>query len=153
MVNKVILLGRLGKDPVVRRTANNVAVASFSIATSEKYKDKDGNKQEKTEWHNIVMWNALAETAEKYLKKGGLVYLEGKMTTRSYEQDGVTKYTTEIVVNNMQLMGDGSASNANRGEVPLPPEPENMGQKTEKTQTNSSNTNTVNEVVEDDLPF
>jgi single-strand DNA-binding protein len=115
MVNKVILLGNLGKDPVVRRLENGVAVATFSLATSERYKDKEGNLQEKTEWHNIVLWRGLADVAEKYLHKGDKVYIEGKITTRSYEQDGVKKYLTEIVADTMNMLtpkgGSGSGSN------------------------------------------
>lgn len=105
MVNKVILLGNLGKDPVVKQLENGIAVATFSLATSERFKDKEGNVQEKTEWHNIVLWRGLAEVAEKYLHKGDKVYIEGKITTRSYEQDGVKKYLTEIVAETMKLIG------------------------------------------------
>lgn len=106
MVNKAIIVGRLGKDPEVRYTSSGQAVANFSVATDESYK-KDGETQKKTEWHNIVMWGKLAEVAEQYLKKGQLVYLEGKLQTRQWEnkQDGTTRYTTEIVVFTLKMLG------------------------------------------------
>lgn len=105
-VNKVILVGNLGKDPELRYTASGAAVCNFSLATTENYKDRDGNKQEKTEWHNIVIWRQLAEIAGKYLTKGKQVYLEGKIQTRSYDdRDGNKRYITEIVVDEMQMLG------------------------------------------------
>ncbi|MCF6361730.1 MAG: single-stranded DNA-binding protein [Cyclobacteriaceae bacterium] len=105
-VNKVIILGRLGKDPEVRHLENGTPVASFSVATSESYKDRNsGEKVEKTEWHNIVLWRGLAEVAEKYLHKGDQVYIEGKLQTRSWEKDGVTRYSTEIVGREMTMLG------------------------------------------------
>jgi single-strand DNA-binding protein len=119
MVNKVILLGNLGKDPLVRRLENGTPVATFSLATSERYKDKEGNPQEKTEWHNIVLWRGLAEIAEKYLHKGDKIYVEGKLTTRSYEQEGVKKYLTEIVGETMTMLTPKAGS----GGVNLPPPP------------------------------
>jgi len=113
-VNKVILVGRLGKDPEVRTLDNGAKVASFSLATSESYNDKNtGERKEVTEWHNITMWRALAELAEKYLTKGSQVYLEGKLQTRSYEKEGSTRYSTDVVVNQMQFLGgknEGGAS-------------------------------------------
>ena len=97
-VNKVILVGNLGKDPEVRHLEGGAAVANFSIATSESYKDKSGQRIEQTEWHNIVVWRGLAEVAEKYLKKGMTIYIEGKLRTRSWDdKDGHKRYTTEIV--------------------------------------------------------
>jgi single-strand DNA-binding protein len=105
MLNRVTLIGRLGKDPEVRRLESGAAVAKFSLATSESYKDKDGNKVDTTEWHNIVVWRSQAEVAEKYLKKGMLVYVEGKLTYREYtDKDNVKKYFTEIVANNFQML-------------------------------------------------
>jgi single-strand DNA-binding protein len=106
-VNKVILVGSLGRDPEVRFMPNGEAVANFSIATSENWKDKAGNKQEKTEWHNIVMYRRLAEIAGEYLKKGRPVYIEGRLQTRKWEKDGVTRYSTEIVADQMQMLGSG----------------------------------------------
>ena len=106
-VNKVILMGNLGKDPDVRHFEEGRAVASFSIATSESYKDKGGELRESTDWHNIVVWRSgLVGVVEKYLKKGNKVYVEGKLKTRSYEdQDKKTKYTTEVIVDNLVLLG------------------------------------------------
>lgn len=105
-VNKVILVGNLGKDPEVRHLDNGRAVANFSIATSETYKNKQGERVTNTEWHNIVLWSPLAEIAEKYLKKGNQVYIEGKLTTRSWDdQEGNKRYTTEVVGREMTLLG------------------------------------------------
>ncbi|HEY3299144.1 MAG TPA: single-stranded DNA-binding protein [Methylophilaceae bacterium] len=113
-VNKVILMGNLGRDPEVRYMPNGEAVANFSIATTENWKDKSGQKQEKTEWHNIVMYRKLAEIAGEYLKKGRPVYIEGRLQTRKWEKDGVTRYSTEIIADQMQMLGgkDGGSSNA-----------------------------------------
>lgn len=108
-VNKVILLGNLGNDPEVKHLDNGKAVANFSIATSESYKDKQGQKVDNTQWHNIVLWSPLAEIAKKFLSKGSQVYIEGKLTTRSYEdKQGVTKYITEIVGRDLTLVGGKS---------------------------------------------
>ncbi len=109
-VNKVILVGNLGRDPEVRFMPNGEAVANFSIATTENWKDKSGVKQEKTEWHNIVMYRRLAEIAGEYLKKGRPVYIEGRLQTRKWEKDGVTRYTTEIIGDQMQMLGSKSDS-------------------------------------------
>ena len=104
-INKVILVGHLGKDPEVRYLEGGVSVTSFPLATSENY-NKDGRKVEQTEWHNIVMWRGLADVAAKYLQKGKLVYIEGKLRTRSFEdKEGIKKYTTEIVAENFTLLG------------------------------------------------
>jgi single-strand DNA-binding protein len=112
-VNKVIIVGNLGNDPDVRFMPNGNAVANFSVATSETWKDKQtGEQKEKTEWHRIVIYQRLAEIAGKYLKKGSKVYLEGKLQTRKWQnQQGQDQYTTEIVVNEMQML-DGRNSNA-----------------------------------------
>jgi single-strand DNA-binding protein len=104
-INKVILVGHLGKDPEVRHLEGGVAVASFPLATSETF-NKDGRKVEQTEWHNIVMWRGLADVAAKFLQKGKLVYIEGKLRTRSFEdKEGVKKYTTEVVAENFTMLG------------------------------------------------
>ena len=105
-VNKVILIGRLGKDPEVRYTPSGSAVANFSIATSEEWKDKNtGEKQERTEWHKIVAWRRLGEICGEYLHKGSQVYIEGRLQTKSWEdRDGNTRYTTEVVALNMQML-------------------------------------------------
>lgn len=104
-INKVILVGHLGKDPEVRYLEGGVSVASFPLATTETY-NKDGRKVEQTEWHNIVLWRSLADVAAKFLQKGKLVYIEGKLRTRSFEdKEGVKKYTTEIVAENFTMLG------------------------------------------------
>lgn len=116
-VNKVILIGHLGRDPETAFTHNGVQVTNFSIATSEKWKDKTtGEAKEKTEWHRLVCFNRTAEVAVKYLRKGSPVYVEGKLQTRSWEKDGQTHYTTEIVVNNLQFL----ASKNDSGQPPAP---------------------------------
>ena len=105
-VNKVILVGNLGKDPEVRHLDNGRAVANFSMATSETYKNRQGERVTNTEWHNVVLWTPLAEIAEKFLRKGNQVYIEGKLTTRSWDdQDGNKRYTTEVVGREMTLLG------------------------------------------------
>lgn len=105
-VNKVILIGNLGDDPEVRYTKSGQSVASFSLATSEKWTGKDGNKEEKTEWHKIVVWGKLAEICGEYLTKGKQVYIEGRLQTRDWEdKDGNSKQTTEIVANIMTMLG------------------------------------------------
>jgi len=115
-VNKFILVGNLGKDPELRYTASGTAVANFSLATTERYKDRDGNNQEKTEWHNIVAWRQLAEICGKYLTKGRQVYIEGKIQSRSYEdRDGNRRYITEIVADQMQMLGRPSDDNGGGG--------------------------------------
>lgn len=129
-VNKVILVGRLGKDPEVRSLESGVSVANFTVATSETYRDRTtGEKKEITDWHNVVLWRGLAEVAQKYLHKGDLVYIEGKLKTRSWEKDGVTRYTTEVVADNMTMLSSRGSGSAPSGEtmpkntsteVPLP---------------------------------
>lgn len=109
-INKVILIGNLGADPEVKHLESGNAVANLPIATTEYYRDKDGNRQERTEWHRIVLWRRLAEIAEQYLHKGDQIYIEGRLQTRSYEKDGVTKYITEVVGNNMTMLGKKSSS-------------------------------------------
>jgi len=102
----VILIGNLGKDPEIRSLEGGVKVANFSLATSETYKGKNGEKVESTEWHNIVLWRGLAEVAESYLKKGNSVFIEGKIRTRDWtDKDGNKRYTTEIVADNMVMLG------------------------------------------------
>ena len=115
-INKAILVGNLGKDPELRYTANGQAVATFSLATTEKFKNKGGEQQERTEWHNIVAWGPLAEICGKYLTKGKQIYCEGRIQSRSYDdRDGNKRYITEIVISDMQMLGgrpgdEGSAS-------------------------------------------
>lgn len=104
-MNKVILIGRLGGDPELKYTPNGTAQAKLNLATSERWKDNDGNNQEKTEWHRIITWRRQAEFAGEWLKKGQLVCVEGKLQTRSWEQDGEKKYMTEIVADNITMLG------------------------------------------------
>ncbi len=105
-INKVILVGTCGKDPDTRYTPSGSAVTNISIATNEQWTDKQsGQKQERTEWHNVVFFGRLAEIAGEYLKKGSQVYIEGKLKTDSYEKDGITRYSTKIVANEMQMLG------------------------------------------------
>lgn len=135
-VNKVILVGNLGKDPEVRYLDSGVAVANFSLATTENYKNKQGEKVSQTEWHNIVLWRGLAEVAEKWLKKGSSVYVEGKIRSRKWEdKEGNTRYTTEILADNMTMLG-GKSSTAG---IPT---------NTEINPKNESNSDSTN-----DLPF
>lgn len=120
-VNKVILVGNVGKDPEVRHIDSGVAVANFSLATSESYTAKNGEKVTTTEWHNIVMWRGLAEIAEKYVKKGKQLYIEGKLRTRSWDdKDGNKRYTTEVVADNMMLLGgrDGGSNGSTETRKP-----------------------------------
>jgi len=137
-INKVILVGHLGKDPEVRHLEGGVAVASFPLATSETF-NKDGRKVEQTEWHNIVMWRGLADVAAKYLQKGKLVYIEGKLRTRSFEdKEGIKKYTTEVVAENFTMLGRKTDFEADYSPKPA--------------RTNSDTDNYRNNDA-DDLPF
>ena len=124
MVNKVILLGNVGKDPEVRHMDNNLVVARFTLATSERW-SKDGNRVEHTEWHNIVVWRGLAEIAEKYVRKGSLLYIEGRLRSSSYDdKDGVKRYVTEILVDVMKLLGskpEGASQSSAPQAASLPP--------------------------------
>lgn len=138
MRNLAILIGRVGKKPEVKSTGNGQRVANFSIATSESYKDKStGEKKEITDWHNIVIWGQLADVIEKYVNKGDMIYVEGKMRTRSWEKDGITRYTTEVIGSNITLLG-----NKNSG----------GGSSDSKPQQNNQTTYASNEGT-DDLPF
>ena len=131
-VNKVILIGNLGADPEIRHLQNDISVANFRIATSETFKDRNtGEKREQTEWHSIVAWRGLATIAEKYLRKGSKVYVEGKLRTRKWEKDGIERYTTEIMADEMTLLdrpsgqasGQGQAQATAPGEVGGQPAP------------------------------
>lgn len=118
-LNKVMIIGCLGKDPELRMTTSGTQVANFSVATSERWTDKAGDKQEKTEWHRIVLWDKLAELAGKYLKKGVMVYIEGKLQTRSWEDKGEKKYATEIVGTSMTFL-DKKGDSQEASEKPKP---------------------------------
>lgn len=145
-VNKVILIGNLGRDPEVRHLEGGAIVAKFPLATTEIYKTKDGQRVEQTEWHNIVMWRSLAESAEKFLKKGSLIYLEGKIRTRTWEgQDGVRKSATEIVGDTMTLLN-----------FKRPEEPSNQSNNQSETKPSASEESSsfnVPNASGDDLPF
>lgn len=142
-VNKVILVGRLGKDPEVRNLDNGATVANFTLATSESYKDKTtGDKKEITEWHNVVLWRGLAEISQKYLHKGDMVYIEGKLRTRSWEKEGVTRYTTEIIADNMTMLNTRGSSNTSSEAPSRGPE-----------RTSSETFSTPSDGGTDDLPF
>ncbi len=120
MVNKVILIGNLGRDPEIRTTPSGQTVATFTLATSRRWKDRDGNRQEKTEWHNIVVWGKQAEVAGQYLTKGKQVFIEGRIETRSWEdrQSGEKRYKTEIICDNFQMLGGRGGDAGARGAAP-----------------------------------
>ncbi len=166
-VNKVILVGNLGKDPEIRYLENNASVANFTLATTEGY-TKDGQRIEQTEWHNIVMWRGLAEIAAKYLKKGSQIYLEGKIRTRSYDdKEGVKRYITEIVADTMTMLGrkgegdgqqqggynqpqqGGSSQSQPQGSQSQQPAPYNQQQQQRQQSAPVADINDF----EDDLPF
>jgi single-strand DNA-binding protein len=107
-VNKAILVGRLGRDPETRYISSGQAVCNFNLATDETYKDKNGERQKRTEWHRIIVWGKLAEIAQQYLKKGSQIYVEGRIQTREWEKDGLKRYTTEIVANSFKFLGGRS---------------------------------------------
>jgi single-strand DNA-binding protein len=120
-VNKVILVGRLGRDPETRFTSSGQAVCNFTLATDESYKDRNGERQQRTEWHRIVMWGKLAEIGQQYLKKGKLVYIEGRLQTRQWDdKEGNKRSTTEIVANVMRMLG-GRAEGAPAADVEAAP--------------------------------
>jgi single-strand DNA-binding protein len=121
-VNKVILIGNLGADPELRFTPAGAPVASFNIATTERWKDKDGQPQERTDWHRIILWNRPAEIAKEYLRKGSSVYVEGRLQTRNYDdKDGNKRYITEIIGQRMQLLGGRGGGVVSEGGAAEPP--------------------------------
>jgi single-strand DNA-binding protein len=156
-VNKVILVGRLGKDPETRYMTSGEAVTNATLATSENWKDKSGEKQEKTEWHNLVFYRRLAEVAGEYLKKGSQVYVEGKIQTRKWQDKatGADRYTTEIIVNEMQMLGSktGGAGSFEVVENQSAPAPRSAqsGAPAAKPATPASKGNFDN--FDDDIPF
>lgn len=125
MLNKVILIGRLGQEPTIRYMPNGEAVCNFSVATSESWKDQSGQRQERVEWHNVTMYRRLAEIAGQYLKKGSQVYLEGKIQSRKYtDKNGVERTAYDIIVNEMKMLGggsDGQQAQPAQAETPTPP--------------------------------
>lgn len=140
-INRVILVGNLGKDPEVKYLEGGVSVAKFPLATTESYKDKSGTRKDQTEWHNIVLWRGLAEVAEKYLKKGDTVYIEGKIRSRSYDdKDGNKRYITEVVGDNLTMLSSRRDENSQQNT--------NSGQAIE-----SGNSPIAGDDSSDDLPF
>ena len=149
-VNKVILIGNLGKDPEVRHLETGRAVANFPLATSESYKNREGERVTHTEWHNIVLWTPLAEIAEKYLNKGKQVYIEGRLTTRSYEdKDGNKKYMTEVVGQNLTMLGSRADSEDPRTDSESPGTASNEPQSAPVSTSQPDS----QEAETDDLPF
>ena len=154
-VNKVILMGNLGRDPEVRFMPNGDAVCNFSIATTDSWKDKAGEKQEKTEWHNIVMYRRLAEIAGEYLKKGRPVYLEGRLQTRKWQtKEGQDRYTTEVIADSMQMLGGRDGAPTQDSQPSSQPEAKDEFDQTpsRNNQSGSSNSSSFDE-FEDDIPF
>ena len=147
MLNKVTLIGRLGRDPETRFMPNDEAVCNFSVATSESWKDQSGQRQERIEWHNITMYRRLAEIAGQYLKKGSQVYLEGKIQTRKYtDKNGVERTAYDIIANEMKMLGgggnDGQQAQPAQGETPTPPRRQAPAAPAAST-----------EDIDDDVPF
>ena len=145
-LNKAILIGRLGRDPEVRQMPNGEAVCNFSIATSETWKDQHGQKQERTEWHNITLYRRMAEVAGQYLKKGNQVYIEGRIQSRKYTgKDGIERTAYEIIGSEMKMLGgkaEGSSENTNTAEPPAPP----------RRQAPATPAQPVDD-IDDDVPF
>jgi single-strand DNA-binding protein len=162
-VNKVLLIGNVGKDPDIRYLDSGVAIARFPLATSETYKNREGEKITTTEWHNIVLWRGLAEVAEKFVKKGSQLFIEGRIRTRSYDdKDGNKKYVTEIVADTMQMLGKKPESESH--EVNSVSNHENdiedkgYSNTVNKTQNDTQKSGTFDKGIiagqdEDDLPF
>ena len=149
-VNKVILIGNLGKDPEVKYTPSGTAMAKFSLATNERYKDKAGEWQDRTEWHNIVAWQRLAEIAGEYLKKGRSVYIEGRIQTRSWDDktSGQKKYMTEIVANDLVLLGgrgEGGEGGGGKGRAAAPA--------ADEPSAPPENPAHAAEITDEDIPF
>ena len=165
-LNKVMLIGNLGKDPEVRHLETGASVANFSIATTETYKNRNGEKVSQTEWHNIVLWRGLADISEKYLKKGDKVYIEGKIRTRSWQdKEGNTRYSTEIIGDNMVMLGKTSENSGSqfvnptkstsdssvKTEEKAPETPKTTSEEIDKTSLSDGELSTSND--DDDLPF
>ncbi len=135
MVNKTILVGRLGRDPETRFTAGGLAVANFSIATDESFKDKNGEKQKRTEWHKIIVWGKQAEIAQQYLKKGAMIFVEGRIQSRKWEKDGEKHRSFEIVATNFRMLGGGAKAAA------------------AGASTGASDADASTEITDEDIPF
>jgi single-strand DNA-binding protein len=151
-VNKVILVGRLGKDPETRYTGSGQAVCNFSLATDESYKDRSGERQKRTEWHRIVVWAKLAEICQQYLKKGSLVYIEGRIQSRQWDDKttGQKRYATEIIANGMKMLGSRAESGGAAGPASAPHAPDaefNQSSGDEGASTPGP------EISDEDIPF
>jgi len=152
MINKVTLIGHLGKDPEVRNLENGASIARFSVATNESYKDKTGEWQTITEWHNVVAWRNLAERVERDLKKGSLVYVEGKLTTRKWQdKEGNDRYTTEVVALSVKPLDRRESSSGEQGAFPS--SSDEFPSTSNIDSSANLSTKTTNDDVEDDLPF
>lgn len=154
MVNRVILVGNLGRDPEVRRLENGTAVAKFPIATNEKYKDKSGELKTLTEWHDVVMWRQLAELGETMLKKGALVYLEGKLTHRQWQdQNGNSRTSTEVVANNFRLLSKRESYLGDSSAIPKDPHDNSEDNAFQLDESRNSGFNSEFPDTDADLPF
>ncbi len=152
-INKVILIGRLGQDPELKYTASGTAVTNFSMATSESWSDKSGQRQERTEWHRIVVWGKLAELCQQYLSKGRQAFIEGALQTRSWEdQNGQKRYTTEIVARNVQFLG-GQASASGGSRTDQTPAMNQSAPSNDSVLNQEYNISTDANFTADDIPF
>lgn len=149
MINKVTLIGHLGKDPEVRYLEKDRVVANLTLATNERYNDRNGNRVETTEWHNLEMWDGLAKVAEKYLKKGSLVYVEGKLKTEEWEKDGIKRYTTRIRVTTMNMMDKASGSPNETASAPTSSQESSQS----IAKQNDDAVDSIIDSGDDDLPF
>ena len=159
MLNRITLIGNLGRDPEVRRLESGIAVAKFSVATNESYKDKSGEWQQQTEWHDVVCWRMLAERAENQLKKGAMVYVEGKLTHRKYQdKDGNDRYVSEVVANTFRALdrrsdGNNSFATAMPTAADAPPPQSNSNTAPNTGTAASPPKEEVVDAADDDLPF
>ena len=152
-LNKAMLIGNLGQDPEIKYSANGLAICNMSIATTERYRDREGMEQEKTEWHRVVAFDRLAEICGEYLKKGSQVYFEGQIQTRQWQDnDGNTRYTTEIRARDMMMLGGRSGGDMSRPSAPSASPRPNRENRSNGAPTNQDDT-TNYEDIDDDLPF
>lgn len=152
-INKVMLIGRLGQDPELKYTPSGAAVCNFSVATSDSWTDKAGQKQERTEWHRIVVWGKLAELCNQYLSKGRQAFIEGSLQTRSWEKDGVKRYTTEINGRNVQFLGGPSASQSDGRSYNKSNGMDQSSQKPDYNTNQDYDISTDANFTADDIPF
>lgn len=153
-VNKVILLGRLGQNPEVRYTPSGAAVANFSVATNESWTDKSGQKQERTEWHRVVVWGKLAELCNQYLSKGRQAYIEGRLQTRQWQdKDGQTRYTTEVQAQTVQFLGASSGAQSERPQYDSGMASDSGGHEPRSAAPSAFGQESSPSFTEDDIPF